>query len=84
MWHGVPCVTTRAGVQGLAAARDALGIADDPEAFAALVCHYLEDDTVWRGSSAHGQVFVRAHYTEAAQWQAFAAELGSVAKRYAR
>ena len=84
MWHGVPCVTTSAGVQGLAAARDALGVADDPEVFAALVCRYLEDDAAWRKSSARGQAFVRAHYTEAAQWQAFAAELEPVAKRYAR
>lgn len=84
MWHGVPCVTTSAGVQGLAGARDAMGIADDPAAFAALVCRYLDDDAAWRESSARGQAFVRAHYTEAAQWQAFAAELEPVAKRYAR
>lgn len=84
MWHGVPCVTTRAGVQGLAAARESLGVADDPETFAALVCRYLEDDAAWRESSALGQSFVRDHYTEAAQWQAFAAELGPVARRYAR
>lgn len=75
MWHGVPCVTTEAGVQGLAAARAVLGVADDPAAFAALVCRYLEDDVAWRDSSALGQAFVRAHYTEAAQWNAFAPEL---------
>lgn len=80
MWHGVPCVTTSAGVQGLAAARDALGVADDPEGFAALVCTYLEDDAVWRESSARGQAFVRAHYTEGAQWNAFASELGAQAQ----
>lgn len=81
MWHGVPCVTTSAGVQGLAAARDVLGVADDAEAFAALVCRYLEDDTAWRDSSERGQAFVRAHYTESAQWQAFAPELEPVARR---
>jgi glycosyltransferase involved in cell wall biosynthesis len=84
MWHGVPCVTTGAGVQGLAAARAALGVADDPAAFAALVCRYLEDDAAWRDSSARGQTFVREHYTEAAQWQAFAAELEAAAGRYSR
>ncbi|TAN03670.1 MAG: glycosyltransferase [Rhodanobacteraceae bacterium] len=83
MWHGVPCVTSSAGVQGLAAARDALGVADDAAAFAGLVCRYLEDDTAWRESSALGQAFVRAHYTEEAQWQAFASELEPIAKRYA-
>ena len=77
MWHGVPCVTTTAGVQGLAGARNALGISDDPAEFAALVCRYLEDDAVWRESSACGQAFVRSHYTADAQWQAFAVELGS-------
>lgn len=76
LWHGVPCVTTSAGVQGLATARDALGVADAAEAFAALVCRYLEDDALWRESSRRGQAFVREHYTEAAQWRAFAAELG--------
>jgi hypothetical protein len=60
----------------LALARDSLGVADDPAEFAALVCQYLEDDALWRESSRRGQAFVREHYTEAAQWRAFAAELG--------
>ncbi|MGN6788035.1 MAG: glycosyltransferase [Rhodanobacteraceae bacterium] len=81
MWHGVPCVTSSAGVQGLAAAREALGVADDPEAFAALVCKYLEDDAAWRESSVRGQAFVRTHYTADAQWNAFAPELGARAPR---
>jgi len=67
----------------LAAARDAMGVADDPETFAALVCRYLEDETAWRESSARGQAFVCEHYTENAQWLAFAAELEPVARRYA-
>ena len=80
MWQGVPCVTSSAGVQGLAAAREARGVAADPEAFAALLCKYLEDDAAWRESSARGQAFVRANYTEAAQWNAFASELGAHAQ----
>lgn len=83
MWHGVACVTTSAGVQGLAAARDALSVSDDPREFATLVCRYLDDDAAWRESSARGQAFVREHYTAAAQWKAFAAELEPVARRYA-
>ena len=79
MWHGVPCVTSEAGVQGLAQAREWLGVADDPEGFAALVCKYLEDDAAWRECSRHGQDFVRRQYTEAAQWNALAAELGGIA-----
>lgn len=76
MWHGVPCVTTSTGVQGLAAARYSLAVADGAEAFAALIMQYLEDDERWLESSRGGQAFVRAHYTEAAQWAAFAPELG--------
>jgi GT2 family glycosyltransferase/glycosyltransferase involved in cell wall biosynthesis len=82
MWHGAPCVTSSAGVQGLSAARDALGVADEPEAFAALVCRFLDDDAAWRASSARGQAFVAAHYTEDAQWQALAGELAGVTARY--
>ncbi|SRR5579875_47301 len=76
MWHGVPCVTSTAGVQGLAQARDCLGVSDDPAGFAELVLHYLEDDDAWRATSAAGQSFVAAHYTAEAQWRAFALELG--------
>lgn len=79
MWHGVPCVTTEAGVQGLAEARAWLGVADDPDAFAQWVLRYLADDTLWRGSSGSGQAFVREHYTAAAQWRVFAEELGEPA-----
>lgn len=75
MWHGVPCVTTSTGVQGLSAVRDLLGVADEPEAFAALILRYLEDDNLWIESSRGEQAFVKAHYTEAAQWAAFAPEL---------
>lgn len=75
MWHGVPCVTTSAGVQGLSAARDALDMADDPDSFAALIFRYLENDLVWRERSRLGQNFVREHYTVSAQWKAFAPEL---------
>lgn len=76
MWHGVPCVTTSTGVQGLAAARDSLAVADGAEAFADLVLQYLENDDLWFKSSRGEQAFVKAHYTEAAQWAAFATELG--------
>ena len=80
MWHGVPCVTTSTGVQGLAAARGTLGVADDAEGIARLILQYLQDDDRWREASRAGQKFVQAHYTEAAQWQAFAQELDSSVK----
>jgi GT2 family glycosyltransferase/SAM-dependent methyltransferase len=75
MWHGVPCVTTSTGAQGLAAARDSLAVADDAEGFAELIVRYLQDDELWMRSSRAEQAFVASHYTEAAQWTAFAQEL---------
>jgi len=77
MWHGVPCVTTSTGVQGLAGARDSLPVADEADAFADLVLRYLQDDHLWLECSRAEQAFVKAHYTEAAQWAAFAPELAS-------
>jgi GT2 family glycosyltransferase/glycosyltransferase involved in cell wall biosynthesis len=80
MWYGVPCVTTSTGVQGLAAARATLGVADDAEGIARLILQYLQDDNRWREVSRAAQRFVQAHYTEAAQWQAFVRELDSTTK----
>lgn len=77
MWHGVPCVTTSTGVQGLAAARDSLAVADEPEAFAELILRFLQDDDLWMACSRGEQAFVKTNYTEAAQWAAFAPELGA-------
>lgn len=76
MHFGVPCVTTSAGVQGLAQTGEFLAATDDEETFAAQVITYLGDDDAWRKASAAGQAFVRSHFTEAAQWRAFAPELG--------
>lgn len=77
MWHGVPCVTTSTGVQGMADARAWMPVADAAPAMAALVLRYLGDDAAWREASARGQAFVHEHYTEAAQWNAFVPELGT-------
>lgn len=74
---GVPCVTTSAGVQGLAHAAEFLVATDDASDFAEQVLRYLDDDDAWRHASAAGQDFVRANFTEAAQWRAFAPELGA-------
>ena len=80
MWHGVPCLTTSSGVQGMAEVRAWMPVADDAEAMAALILRYLDDDSLWRAASAHGQVFVLDHYTAEAQWRAFQTELGVRAK----
>lgn len=75
MHFGVPCVTTSAGAQGLAQTGEFLAAADDPFLFAARVITYLDDDDAWRKASAAGQAFVRANFTEEAQWRAFAPEI---------
>lgn len=80
MWHGVPCVTTTTGVQGMADVHAWMPVADDAAGMADLIVHYLDDDTAWREVSARGQAFVRDHYTADAQWRAFAPELGGLAK----
>ena len=76
MRFGVPCVTTKAGIQGLARASGFLAAADDPAGFASLVLGYIADDAEWRRVSAAAQGFVRSDFTEQAQWRAFANELG--------
>ena len=75
MRFGVPCVTTSAGIQGLAETSGFLAAADAPAEFASLVLRYLVDDAEWRRVSAAAQGFVRSHFTEQAQWQSFAWEL---------
>lgn len=75
MRFGVPCVTTSTGVQGLEQTGDFLAAADTAEDFAERVLHLLDDDAAWRQSSAAGQAFVRANFTEEAQWSEFAKEL---------
>lgn len=76
MRFGVPCVTTSAGIQGLAQAGEFLVARDDAAEFAEQVLRYLDDDDAWRQASAAGQDFVRVNFTEVAQWRAFAPELG--------
>ena len=75
MRFGVPCVTTSAGAQGLAETAGFLAAIDDPSSFANHVLRLLDDADEWRRVSAAEQDFVRANFTESAQWQAFAPEM---------
>jgi glycosyltransferase involved in cell wall biosynthesis len=77
MWHGVPCITTAAGVQGMTEVSGWMPVADDADAMAALIARFLQDDAAWRETSARGQAFVRDRYTGDAQWRAFQPELGA-------
>lgn len=81
MWHGVPCVTTSAGVQGMADARAWMPVSDDANEMASTILRLLENDTAWRQVSANGQAYVGERYTAAAQWSALAPELGVSAER---
>ena len=65
MRHGVPCVTTTVGAQGLEAATS-LRVADDAEGFAAHILALAADDAAWRDASTGGLAFIRAHFSEAA------------------
>ena len=65
--HGVPCVTTSLGAEGMGLidGEDAL-IADEPEAFAAAVVRLYEDEALWRRMSANGYDFCEARYSRRA------------------
>lgn len=75
MSHGVPCVTTRAGVQGLEALADFIPVADTPNAFADLICELIESDTRWKDISTRSQHFVQDYFTATAQWRELSKEL---------
>lgn len=75
MRFGVPCVTTSAGAQGLAETAGFLAAVDDAPSFAQHVLRLLDDADEWRRVSAAEQEFVRANFTESAQWRAFAPEM---------
>jgi len=76
MAHGVPCVTTTTGAQGLDAGADnALRVGDTPEEQAQMILNLLADDETWRRQVAAARDFVRKHYTAEAQWVALAREI---------
>lgn len=81
MWHGVPCVTTSVGLQGMAEARAWMPASDDVGGIASMVLRLLDDNAMWLRASAAGQVFVSERYTAAAQWGALALELGALTER---
>lgn len=62
MHHGVPCVTTSVGAEGLSGA-PALRVADAPAAFAAQVLELWDDPAAWREASEDGRRFVAATFS---------------------
>lgn len=71
MRHGVPCVTTGVGAQGLAAAA-CLRVADDPATFAALAGELITDDAAWMEAARGGVEFLARHFSVDAVWRALA------------
>jgi GT2 family glycosyltransferase/ubiquinone/menaquinone biosynthesis C-methylase UbiE/glycosyltransferase involved in cell wall biosynthesis len=60
--HGVPCVATSIGAEGmdLADGEEVL-VADDPAGFAAHVARLHEDEALWNRLSANGYEYLKAH-----------------------
>jgi glycosyltransferase involved in cell wall biosynthesis len=67
MRHGLPCVMTSVGAQGLEDA-SFLAVADDPKSFAEQVVRFLGDDEYWAANSASSQRLVRERFSEQALW----------------
>ena len=66
--HGVPVVTTRFGVEGVADLPDIIPPTDTPAEIVAATTRLLTDDLAWQRMACAGQHFVRQHFSvQAAQ-----------------
>ena len=72
MRFGLPIVTTSVGVQGLAAARHAVAVGDEPLPFAEAVVALLRDDARWLQACAGELAFAREHFSVDAMRRVFA------------
>lgn len=70
--HGVPCVTTSVGMQGLYDARPFMLADDSAEGMAAHIVALLHDDALWRRVSAQERHFIAQHYSRDALWRVLA------------
>lgn len=62
--HGLPCVSTAIGAEGMALGeRDGVLVADEPAAFAEAVVRLHEDAALWREMSGGGQAFAQRNYS---------------------
>ncbi|WP_449246864.1 glycosyltransferase [Desulfarculus baarsii] len=62
--HGVPCVSTFMGSEGMGLAEgDGVLVADTPEQFADAVIRLHEDEALWSSNSEGGLAFVRRNYS---------------------
>ncbi|NWF34645.1 glycosyltransferase [Stenotrophomonas sp. SAM-B] len=75
--HGLPCVTTSIGMQGLGDAASFMPVGDAPGDMAAHIVTLLRDDEAWRRVSRAERAFIGAHYSHDALWQVLSAAIGS-------
>ncbi len=78
MFHGVPCVTTSVGKQGLQDA-DFLAAADDAEGMAAKVVELLDDEAAWLERSRRAQEYAQRCFSPGALWATLAGVMDSTA-----
>lgn len=76
--HGLPCVTTSIGMQGLGDAVSFMPFSDEPVAMAAQILTLLrEDDAWWRVSFAE-RAFIERHYSREALWRVLSEAINPV------
>ncbi len=73
--HGVPCVTTSVGMQGLSGASAFMLVADEPQAMAAHIVSLLRDDALWQRVSMAEQAFIDQEYSREALWRVLSSSM---------
>jgi GT2 family glycosyltransferase/SAM-dependent methyltransferase len=73
--HGLPCVTTSIGMQGLGAASSFMPVGDAAEEMAAHIVTLLRDDEAWRQVSDAERMFIRSFYSHDALWRVLSAAI---------
>ncbi len=66
MRYGVPIVTTSTGIQGLNDIDGVIAYADDAEGFSNNIMKFLEDDDLWKKTSALEQSYAKRHFSSEA------------------
>lgn len=75
--HGVPCVTTSVGMQGLADASSFMPVGDAPEEMAAQIVTLLRDHDAWCRVSMAERAFIGFHYSHDALWRVLSSAIES-------
>jgi len=73
--HGLPCVTTSIGMQGLGTASSFMPVGDAAEEMAAHIVKLLRDDEAWQQVSDAERMFIRSFYSHDALWRVLSAAI---------